>query len=160
MSYEHLLLERDGAVALMTTPGRAGVLSAVDGGAVRDAGRDDTPSLYITGPVDWEPAVGDQGLVGLEQGSSVEVGEYRYTFTGRRAFTGLVARRDPGTGFIWAAVTLFIAAVCVTFYFPRRRLWAVVRPDATLIAGVADRGSRYCDEVQRLLDDLPAPRGW
>lgn len=149
---------RDGAVVMMTTPGRAGLLSAVDGSATLDAGRDDTPSLYITGPITWEPAVAGQGLVALPVGTPVEVGDYQYTFIGRRAFTGLVARRDPGTGFIWVGVTLFIAAVCVTFYFPRRRLWAKVGSDVTLLAGVADRGSRYGEELQRLLDGLPAGR--
>jgi len=146
----------EGAVAMMTTPGRAGVLSAVDGGATLDAGRDDTPTLVITNPIEWGPAFAEQGMAGFLVGTPVTVGDYEYTFTGRRAFTGLVARRDPGTGFIWVGVTLFIAAVCVTFYFPRRRAWFMVTRDGTLAAGVADRGSRYGEELQRLVDDLPA----
>ncbi|MGH2587972.1 MAG: cytochrome c biogenesis protein ResB, partial [Dehalococcoidia bacterium] len=112
--------------------------------------------LVITNPVEWAPAFAGQGMAGLPVGTPVTVGDYEYTFTGRRAFTGLVARRDPGTGLIWVGVTLFIAAVCVTFYFPRRRAWFTVRRDGTLAAGVADRGSRYGEELQRLLDDLPA----
>lgn len=148
----------DGAVAMMATPGRAGLLSAVDGGAPSDTGVDDTQSLIITGPVNWEPAVAGQGIIGLPAGRPVEIGDYEYSFAGRRAFTGLVARRDPGTGFIWAAAILFIVTVCVTFYFPRRRLWAAIRPSETLLAGVAAHGGRYGNELQRLVDSVPAAR--
>ncbi len=148
---------QEGAIAMMASAGVAGVQNAA--APLRRSEGTDDGTLIITNPLTWGPALPDTALVRLPRDTPVEVGDYTYTFAGRRAFSGIVARRDPGTGFIWVAVTLFIAAVCVTFYFPRRRLWAVVRPDATLVAGVADRGSRYGDELQRLLDGLPASAG-
>lgn len=142
----------DGAVVLMASAGTAGIQNAA---AVTRTGTEAAASLVIANPLGGAPVAADQGLLTLPLNTGVDVGDYRYTFTGRRAFTGIVARRDPGTGFIWAAVSTFIAAVCVTFYFPRRRLWALIRPDATMLAGVADRGSDYGEELQRLLDELP-----
>lgn len=144
----------DGAVALMPSVAAAGLRGIADRAAPSAA--EAASALVITGPINWEPAFAETGLVTLPVGQTVTVGDYDYTFVSQRAFTGIVARRDPGTGFIWVAVTLFIAAVCVTFYFPRRRLWVTVGAGATLAAGVADRGSRYGEELQRLLDELPA----
>lgn len=145
---------RDGAVALMSNAGATGVRDA----ALPTTGGDanETSSLTIGTPITWQPAFPDQGMVTLPLGKPVQVGDYEYTFTARRAFTGIVARRDPGTWLIWVAVVLLVGALCVTFYFPRRRLWAKVGPAGTLAAGVADRGSRYGEELQRLLDGLPA----
>ena len=52
-----------------------------------------------------------------------------------------------------------IAGLVITFYLPRRRIWARLRPDGSL--ALVARADRYVDlerEFGELLDDLVAVR--
>jgi cytochrome c biogenesis protein len=97
-------------------------------------------------------AKGETG-VASDIGLSIElrdIGEY----------TLLIAKRDPGQGLIWLAFGLLIAGITITFYRPRRRVWARLAPDGRL--GIVWRSDRYVDverEFGRLLDQLVAARG-
>src|SRR4029079_363952 len=53
-----------------------------------------------------------------------------------------------------------IAGIAITFYLPRRRIWARLAPDGAL--AIVARSDRYVDverEFGRLLDDLVRRRG-
>jgi cytochrome c biogenesis protein len=74
-------------------------------------------------------------------------------------YTLLIAKRDPGQGIVWVAFLSLIAGISITFYRPRRRLWARLAPDGRL--GLVYRADRYVDverEFGALLDDLVAVR--
>jgi cytochrome c biogenesis protein len=74
-------------------------------------------------------------------------------------YTLLIAKRDPGQGIVWVAFLSLIAGITITFYRPRRRLWARLAPDGRL--GLVYRADRYVDverEFGALLDDLVAVR--
>ncbi len=74
-------------------------------------------------------------------------------------YTLLIAKRDPGQGIVWAAFLSLIAGITITFYRPRRRVWARVAPDGRL--GIVFRADRYVDverEFGAMLDDLVAAR--
>ncbi len=74
-------------------------------------------------------------------------------------YTLLIAKHDPGQGLIWLAFLLLIAGITITFYLPRRRIWARIAPDGGL--GLVWRSDRYVNverEFGRLLDDLVAAR--
>jgi cytochrome c biogenesis protein len=74
-------------------------------------------------------------------------------------YTLVIAKRDPGQGIVWAAFLSLIAGITITFYRPRRRLWARLGPDGRL--GLVFRADRYVDverEFGTLLDDLVAVR--
>jgi len=74
-------------------------------------------------------------------------------------YTLLIAKHDPGQGLIWLAFLLLIAGITITFYLPRRRVWARLAPDGRL--GLVWRSDRYVNverEFGRLLDDLVAAR--
>jgi cytochrome c biogenesis protein len=74
-------------------------------------------------------------------------------------YTLLIAKRDPGQGIVWAAFGFLIAGITITFYRPRRRVWARLDPDGRL--GLVWRSDRYVDverEFGGLLDDLVAAR--
>lgn len=74
-------------------------------------------------------------------------------------YTLLIAKADPGQGLIWLAFLSLIAGITITFYLPRRRIWARLGPDGRL--GLVWRSDRYVDverEFGRLLDDLVAVR--
>ena len=74
-------------------------------------------------------------------------------------YTLLIAKRDPGQGIVWAAFLSLIAGITITFYRPRRRIWARRAPDGEL--SLVFRADRYVDverEFGALLDDLVARR--
>jgi cytochrome c biogenesis protein len=71
-------------------------------------------------------------------------------WTGASAWTGMVIKTDPGAGFVWIAFASLISGIVVTFYLPRRRVWArVLDGRATFVL----RGERYV-AVERELADL------
>jgi len=71
----------------------------------------------------------------------------------------LIAKKDPGQGIVWAAFVLLIVGLAITFYLPRRRIWARIAPNGEV--RIVARSDRYVDlerEFGRLLDDLVARR--
>ena len=74
-------------------------------------------------------------------------------------YTLLIAKKDPGQGLVWLAFVSLITGITISFYLPRRRVWARLAPDGRL--GIVWRSDRYVDverEFGRLLDDLVAAR--
>ena len=73
--------------------------------------------------------------------------------------TILVAKEDPGQPIVWFAFLSLITGLLITFYLPRRRIWAKLEPSGEL--RIVGRSERYVDfrrEFGRLLDDLVAAR--
>jgi cytochrome c biogenesis protein len=74
-------------------------------------------------------------------------------------YTLLIAKRDPGQPIVWLAFASLITGIAITFYLPRRRVWARIAPDGRV--ALVWRADRYVDverEFGRLLDDLVAAR--
>jgi len=69
----------------------------------------------------------------LSQGTAKQLGGIDLTFVRESRFTGLKVVKDPGTNIIWVASTLMVIGLAMLFYFPHRRLWALVkqRPDGS-----------------------------
>ncbi len=112
---------------------------------------DGTPYLTVLGPVDGQALT-------LYPNQPVRIGSDEYTFAGRRAFSGIKVRRDPGANFIWIATGLLLAGLLVTFYVPRLRLWARVRGDEAVIAAQAERSGVFRIEAKQLLRQLGVTR--
>ncbi|GAB4330320.1 MAG: hypothetical protein Kow0010_15220 [Dehalococcoidia bacterium] len=105
------------------------------------------PYLYISG-------VDEDDLV-LRPGETARTSAgYTFGFNGRAEGSGINVRRDPGDTFIWVAVAMALVGLAVTFYVPRRRLWAKVTPERTDIAGVAERTTRFGRELRRMGAEL------
>ena len=81
---------------------------------------------------------------------------YSITWLRTSAFTGLVIKNDPGEWMIWVAFACLISGLALTFYFPRRRIWARLEGDRI---GFAMLGDRYVDvpkEFRALMEDVAA----
>jgi cytochrome c biogenesis protein ResB len=87
----------------------------------------------------------------------VEIAGKQYLFEGRREFAGIEVRRDPGVNFIWAAAGLLLTGLMITFYVPRLRLWARVRGEDVVIAGLAEKSGSFRSEATLLARKLNAP---
>ena len=90
----------------------------------------------------------------LKPGESRAAGDWEYTFQGRREYTGVLVKRDPGSWFIWVATALLIGGLMVTFYVPRRRLWVKLTPERTYLAGIAERTAHLGAELERLGQEM------
>jgi cytochrome c biogenesis protein len=74
-------------------------------------------------------------------------------------YTLLIAKKDPGKPIVWFAFLCLIVGIAITFYLPRRRIWAKVDRDGRL--AIVARFDRYVDverEFGKLLDDIVATR--
>jgi len=90
---------------------------------------------------------------------AVETSDLRITFEQASAFSGVIVKRDPGASIVWLSFALLIVGLSLTFYFPRRRIWARLAPSGELrLVARADRSVDLRREFGRLLEDLVARR--
>ena len=66
------------------------------------------------------------------------------------------SRRTPARTFIWVAFLCLISGLILTFYFPRRRVWARFDEGRVRVAMLADRYVPAEREFGQLLDGLAA----
>jgi cytochrome c biogenesis protein ResB len=88
------------------------------------------------------------------QGTDISVG-----VMGFDDYALLIAKKDPGKPIVWLAFAFLITGIAISFYLPRRRIWARLDRDGRL--AIVARSDRYVDverEFGRLLDDLVAVR--
>ena len=118
--------------------------------AVRGTNPDGTPDI-IEAPFPY--AVVNGATVSME-------GLYlSLSLRGFSQYTLLIAKRDPGQGIVWAAFLSLIVGLAITFYLPRRRVWARLRQDGRLdVVGRADRHVDFDREFGGLIDELVVAR--
>ena len=91
--------------------------------------------------------------------ATFEALDFSVTLNGFREYTLLIAKRDPGQGIVWGAFAALITGLAITFYLPRRRVWARLGRDGALaLVGRSDRYVDFDREFARLIDDLVAAR--
>ncbi len=98
---------------------------------------------------------------GVEPGGTLAPSAADFTIELRSvgAYTGIVAKRDPGLGLVWLAFGLLIVGLVLTFYLPRRRVWLRVdRAGELRLAWASDRYVPVRRELGGLLTDLVAIR--
>ena len=101
-----------------------------------------------------QPVAVAVGEAQVPDGLDFSVGVRRFT-----DYTLIIAKKDPGQGIVWSAFAFLIAGIGITFYLPRRRIWARLTSSGSL--ALVARSDRYVDverEFGRLLDDLVARR--
>jgi len=119
-----------------------GTNRASEGTATDVSVKDRPPKLTITG-------LAPQAIA-LEPGESAEVGGYEYSFLGQREFSGINVKRDRSNYLVWAGAGLIVVGLMITFWVPRRRLWARISSGGSALAGQAPGHARYAEGMQRL----------
>ena len=100
-----------------------------------------------------------QGLAGPGDTAAPENVDFSITVDAISAYSGIVARRDPGAPIIWVSFLLLILGLAITFYLPRRRVWVRIAPAGEVrLAAHADRYVDLRREFGALLTDLVARR--
>jgi cytochrome c biogenesis protein len=111
---------------------------------------------------DGTPAMTTGFPSALALGESTTIAGLRISVAFRSVseYTILIAKRDPGAYLVWLAFGALILGLAITFYLPRRRVWARLRPDGGL--DVVARADRHVDldrELGGLVDRLVEIRG-
>ena len=120
---------------------------ASEGTTVEPASGSGVPELTIVGV---RPRA-----VSLQPGESVEIGGYEYSFLGQREFAGIQVKKDRSDYLVWLGAGLLIVGLVVTFWVPRRRLWAKITPARTFLAGQAG----HLVNFEREMEDLAQQEG-
>ena len=119
--------------------------------AVRGTLPDGTPDV-VEAPFPY--AVVNGGTVAME-GLDLSL-----SLRGFSQYTLLIAKRDPGQPIVWGAFLALITGLAITFYLPRRRVWARLRRDGRLdLVGRSDRQVDFDREFGGLVDALVTARG-
>jgi cytochrome c biogenesis protein len=113
--------------------------------------------LLGLGPPDASGASTTLFSAGLGLGASSDptvTGGYTVTWTKAGAWTGMVIKNDPGQSLIWVAFLSLMSGLVLTFYFPRRRVWARLEGGTLKLAMLGDRYVDVPRELGRLMEDL------
>ncbi|CAN5764274.1 cytochrome c biogenesis protein ResB [soil metagenome] len=90
----------------------------------------------------------------------VDTAGYAVTWTRPGEWTGMVVKNDPGAPVIWTAFGALIVGLMLSFYFPRRRVWARVTSQGGLqLAMITDRYVNGEREFAGVLEELTARGG-
>ncbi len=107
-------------------------IPGLEGEGVAELSQGPSGDLLTVGPIAGR-------ALALSPGEPVVIGDYEYTFGGRREFSGITVRRDPGSVFIWIATGVFLLGLALTFYTPRRRLWGKIASGQAAFRGLGGR---------------------
>ena len=144
--------------AFMTIPGSNTGLQLLLGTSDQGA-----PVLGLVG-INGDGQPGDPAMflvrVGMGESSSpADTAGYTITWTGTGGWTGLAVKNDPGENIIWVAFICLISGLVLSFYFPRRRVWARFASGKLQLAMLADRYVDARREFGELLDAIAARTG-
>lgn len=94
----------------------------------------------------------------LSQGKPASIGGVDFTFVRERQFTGLIVARDPGTNLVWLGSTFLVLGSCMVFFFPHRRVRAIVRASAggsdIGVAAIRRRDPVFATQFEDLVEDI------
>ena len=114
-------------------------VSAGDAGSATVTGS--SPQLTLSGV--------NASAVTLKKGESAVRGRYEYTFAGQREFSGIQVKKDRSDYLVWAGAGLLVLGLMLTFWVPRRRLWARISRTGSALAGQAPGHADYRREMRR-----------
>ncbi len=114
-------------------------------GDYADAGGSDDadPTLAIIGL--------DPEAISLQEGERARIGGYEYTFERQAEFVGIDVRRDRSDMLVWIGAFAIVVGLAITFWVPRRRLWAKITADRTSLAGQAPSHANYSRNLRELV---------
>jgi cytochrome c biogenesis protein ResB len=107
------------------------------------------PQLTVSG-LEASPAT-------LGEGEKLTLGEYEYEFLGQREFSGIQVKRDRSDYLVWGGAGLIVLGLMITFWVPRRRLWAKISSAGSALAGQAPAHADYSGELRSLAHAAGAP---
>jgi cytochrome c biogenesis protein len=139
----------DVSLELLLSKGDGGVAELTVIGARQPTGDEVGPQIVFGALL----TTGD-GYFAADPGIGIE-------FRRPSSYIGLIAKRDPGQGFIWLGAVLLVVGLSISLLRPRRRIWA--RYDATTVRLAVVGGDPFaedeCDLIVAALARVPVTEG-
>ena len=98
------------------------------------------PVMLITIGTPNAPVNQDKAVVRLQPGQSGQSFDRQWTITLNNASeaTVLLVTKDTGSVLVWPTAVILILSLCVTFYFPQRRVWIRVEDQRVQMAALRE----------------------
>jgi len=81
-----------------------------------------------------------------ESGLSVDK-EWTVRLNSASEATVLLVTKDAGAGLIWPTAVVLILSLCVTFYFPQRRIWVRIEGERVQMAALHEHFTNICTDL-------------
>jgi cytochrome c biogenesis protein len=107
------------------------------------------PTLLVTVGAPNTAATQDKAIVRLQQGQSGQSFDKRWTITlnSESPATVLLVTKDAGSVLIWPTAVLLILSLCITFYFPQKRIWIRVQGQHVQLAALREHFTNIRTEL-------------
>jgi cytochrome c biogenesis protein len=100
------------------------------------------PSILITVGAPNAPATQDKALVRLQPGQSGQSldidNQWTIRLNSASEATVLLVTKDTGSMLIWPAAIILILSLCITFYFPQKRVWMRIEGQRVQMASLRE----------------------
>lgn len=95
----------------------------------------------------------------IEEGKSIKIGDYTFTFNELKQYTGLSFVRNPGITIIYIGFIILTIGTLVALYIHEKRIWIILIPDGKRtkirIGGSSERNKvKFGTEFTSLVDQI------
>jgi hypothetical protein len=84
----------------------------------------------------------------LIPGEKTEIDGLEYSFVQQREFSGIEVKRDRSDNLVWVGAAAVVGGLMITFWVPRRRLWAKISTTGLSMAGQAPWHAQFGGELR------------
>jgi cytochrome c biogenesis protein len=84
----------------------------------------------------------------LKPGEATTIDGLEYKFERQAEFAGIDVRRDRSDSLVWIGAFAIVVGLAITFWVPRRRLWAKITSARTALAGQSPSHANYSRELR------------
>src|SRR6266566_4668266 len=115
------------------------------------------PSILITIGAPNTPPTQDKAVVRLQQGQSGQSFDKKWSIKLNKASeaTVLLVTKDAGSMLVWPTAILLILSLCITFYFPQKRLWIRVKGQQVQLAALREHFTNIRTEMLAITRNWP-----
>jgi cytochrome c biogenesis protein len=98
------------------------------------------PSILITVGAPDAPTTQDKAIVRLQSGQSGQSFDKQWTIRLNSASeaTVLLVTKDAGSLLVWPTAVILILSLCITFYFPQKRIWIRIEDQRVQMAALRE----------------------
>lgn len=98
------------------------------------------PSLLITVGTPNTPANQDKAVVRLQAGQAGQSFDKQWTvrLNSANEATVLLVTKDTGSLLVWPTAIILILSLCITFYFPQKRIWIRIDGERVQLAALRE----------------------
>ncbi len=115
------------------------------------------PSILITVGAPNTPATQDKAVVRLQEGQAGQSFDKQWTIrlNSVSEATVLLVTKDTGSTLVWPTAIILILSLCVTFYFPQKRIWIRIEGQRVQLAALREHFTNIRTEMLAVTRSSP-----